>query len=580
MSDEQTRQLADVLAQVAGIQETLDDLGFSFTKKTGNSPTRISGMPVQSSTYTAGISGWSLLPNGDAEFNSGTFRGSLIAGSIDIPNLTTASSFHVDNQGNAWWGATALGSAVAKILKTGIATFTNINITGGSVLSAVLNTSVMRATSDIVFSVTDNDTIAWTSGSIRNAAGTVYSIVSGNTGNMAALSYLYLDTAVSLTVLQITTSYSTAVGDGKILVATAQNQAAGGAYCIPFLGQAPLINGAAQINASSILAAQISVSQLSAITANLGTITAGTITLDTAGYIRGGATDYLTGVGIFFGYSGAAYKMSIGDPAGDYLAWSGTELIISGGTKIDIFTASGTWTKATAAKLVQVHVFAAGGGSAGGVNSGGAGTGGGGGGGGGYTPLTFPASALTSTVSVTVGVGGTAGAAGANGGDGGDSTFGSYAKAGGGKKGSTGASNGVGGTGIFPGSAGGGVNTSIAPSGGGTGGSFAVGGGSGGDITAIPRSGGGGGGSDVYGGSAGPGLAGTAGTSAASGEASGGSGGGGGGGGFGANQSGGAGAVGGTPGGGGGGGGAGNGSGTSGAGAVGGNGRVIVITYR
>lgn len=322
--------LAALTAQVTSIEEALDDLGFSFTKKTGTSSTSIAGTLIKSVNYIQGVQGWALTPAGNFEANSGTFRGALIANSIDIPDTTSASSFHVDSQGNAWWGAAAVGGAVAKILKTGIATFTNINITGGSVLNAVLDTSVLGATSDITFSVTDSDTIAWSAGTIRNAAGATFSIALGNTGNMAALTYIYLDTAVSSTVLQTTTSYATSVGAGKLLVATAQNAASGGALCLPYLGAPPLINGAAQINASSILAAQISVAQLSAISANIGTITAGSLTLDTAGFVRGGATDYLTGTGIFIGYSGAAYKFSVGNPASRYVAWDGSSLIING----------------------------------------------------------------------------------------------------------------------------------------------------------------------------------------------------------------------------------------------------------
>lgn len=331
MTPEQQQQFNEVIAQVGAIQTTLEDLGYSFSKKTGPGYGTVSGsLPTQSPNFVSGSVGWRLTPAGDFEANSGTFRGSLEANSIDIPDTVTANSFHVDAQGNAWWGATAVGSAVAKILKDGAATFTNITITGGSVVTSVLNTSVQRATSDIAFSVTDNDTIAWSSGTIRNAVGNTWSISSGNTGNMSALTYIYLDIAVSVTVLQTTTSYSTAVGDGKILVAVAQNASSGGAMVVPYLGATPLLNGAAQINASSILAAQLSVSQLSAITANLGTITAGTITVDTAGYIRGGSTDYLTSTGFFLGYSGAAYKFSVGDPSGNYIAWDGSKLNIGG----------------------------------------------------------------------------------------------------------------------------------------------------------------------------------------------------------------------------------------------------------
>jgi hypothetical protein len=51
----------------------------------------------------------------------------------------------------------------------------------------------------------------------------------------------------------------------------------------------------------------LKVGQLSAITTNTGTLT-----IDTTGYILGGQTAYNTGTGFFLGYSGAAYKFSIG----------------------------------------------------------------------------------------------------------------------------------------------------------------------------------------------------------------------------------------------------------------------------
>jgi hypothetical protein len=94
---------------------------------------------MKSSNFVTGSAGWQILGSGDVEFNSGTFRGSLIAGSIDIPDTTTANSFHVDTSGNAWWGATAIGSATAKVLNTGAATFTSITITGGSVDWSTIN---------------------------------------------------------------------------------------------------------------------------------------------------------------------------------------------------------------------------------------------------------------------------------------------------------------------------------------------------------------------------------------------------------------------------------------------------------
>lgn len=61
-----------------------------------------------------------------------TVTGSLVVSSIDIPDTMTANSFHVDSSGNAWWGATTLGSSVANILNTGAAVFKSIQIGGTS----------------------------------------------------------------------------------------------------------------------------------------------------------------------------------------------------------------------------------------------------------------------------------------------------------------------------------------------------------------------------------------------------------------------------------------------------------------
>jgi len=73
------------------------------------------------------------------------------------------------------------------------------------------------------------------------------------------------------------------------------------------------------------------------------TISSASITLDssTPSIEIGAATDYMTGIGIWLGLHAAAYKMHIGNPAGDYLAWDGTDLQISG-TIAAASTISGT----------------------------------------------------------------------------------------------------------------------------------------------------------------------------------------------------------------------------------------------
>jgi len=72
------------------------------------------GKDLQSPNFQDGVKGWKLSSSGSAQFNEG-----IETDHIDIPDTTTANSFHVDTTGNAWWGATTLASAVAYIKNDG-----------------------------------------------------------------------------------------------------------------------------------------------------------------------------------------------------------------------------------------------------------------------------------------------------------------------------------------------------------------------------------------------------------------------------------------------------------------------------
>lgn len=91
----------------------------------------------------------------------------------------------------------------------------------GPVVSGQLPLGSKGWSHDLVFSATDYNTVAWTSGTITTAANETFSIDAGNTGEMAGgtIHYLHLDSDTSLTVLQ--DSATPAVGSNIILVAVA-----------------------------------------------------------------------------------------------------------------------------------------------------------------------------------------------------------------------------------------------------------------------------------------------------------------------------------------------------------------------
>jgi len=285
--------------------------------------------------------------------------GGIVGGSLDIPNITDAASWHVDSQGNMWSGATTFAGAPFSVSNTGALVASSATVAGAlttnagsslngtylnanTVASASLNIAARGWTQTCAFSSPSSAQVNWSSGTFTASDGTAYSISAGNTGTISSRTYIYLDTAISTTTYQVTTSPGTAVGNGKVLIATALNgtteatyQAFGGVGGLNIDAASIVADSitANEIQAGAITAAKINVSQLSAISANLGAITAGTVTLDTSGYIRGGQTAYNTGVGFFLGYDGAAYKLSIGDSTtNNSLTWDGSVLSVNGST--------------------------------------------------------------------------------------------------------------------------------------------------------------------------------------------------------------------------------------------------------
>lgn len=76
------------------------------------------------------------------------------------------------------------------------------------------------------------------------------------------------------------------------------------------------------------------------------TTLSGALSLNTLGNIKAGQTDYATGTGFFLGYSGAAYKFSIGSGSSG-LTWDGTTMTLSGTLNAATGSFAGSLTAAT-----------------------------------------------------------------------------------------------------------------------------------------------------------------------------------------------------------------------------------------
>lgn len=123
---------------------------------------------IKSSNFSTGSTGWQIEGDGTVEFNSGTFRGDLIAGSIHIPDQdSTANSFHTDSDGNSWWGCTSTSftadndNAPAYILKDGTSKFSSVTISEGSTIGTtavlVLEANANSNIQEIFFTGSKND---------------------------------------------------------------------------------------------------------------------------------------------------------------------------------------------------------------------------------------------------------------------------------------------------------------------------------------------------------------------------------------------------------------------------------------
>ena len=240
-----------------------------------------------SSTAYISYDGTTLTIVGTLTATTGTIGGFSIGADYlkdAADSFGLASTVTAGDDVRFWAGDTFANRATAdfRVTEAGVVTASNVTITGGSVGSSVvvdigaLNIAARGWTQTSIFSVTDADTVAWGAGTFTSANGTAYSIDAGNTGNMAAATYIYLDIGVSTTVYQTTTTAATAVGAGKVLIAKAQNGTGEATFQV-FGGIGGQNIDASSIVADSITSNEISTGYVYAGAIAVSQLTAGTI---------------------------------------------------------------------------------------------------------------------------------------------------------------------------------------------------------------------------------------------------------------------------------------------------------------
>lgn len=300
--------------------------------------------------YIDGQTGYSEFSNVYVSGGINAVTGTIGGFTIGATTLSAASGGNTTilSSGATAFSAGPTGSPTATITQAGVATFKSVILNTSVQISNIVTgseISIQGWVHTMVFSVTDADTVSWSSGSIKLMDGTTYSISAGNTGNMSAETYVYLDIATSLTVLQVTTTKINAVGTGKILICVAQNGTAEATFVV--FGSKELNIPGTSIVANSITSNEIYSGYIYAGTINVNQLTAGTITSKTislaisAGtgdvYIAAGKTDFGQDAtaGFILGLDDSdsdKAKFEIGSSATKILKYDGTDFTLIGGT--------------------------------------------------------------------------------------------------------------------------------------------------------------------------------------------------------------------------------------------------------
>lgn len=281
-------------------------------------------MWLGAATYNIATNPFAISKAGLLRAISGSVGGWTL-GATSLTSGATTTTVGIDSGGTnpaLYAGSATPSSAPFQVSNTGALTATNATVTGAiTATSGSFAGSITATTGDIGgFTIGATDLSATTGGNTTTLSSDINALIAGPTG----LPTVTIGQDGSLTA-------TSAVITGQ--VTTIDGSSLGGQY---------IVNNSVDYTALDIA----SFASLSAITANMGSITSGTITMDSAGYIRGGQTDFDTGDGVFLGYSGGDYKFSVGNSI-YALLWDGNSLTIKGKITTTVPINLKTYTTAT-----------------------------------------------------------------------------------------------------------------------------------------------------------------------------------------------------------------------------------------
>jgi len=201
-----------------GSQEIKEQLGRLKTLGAGGDvtqPINVVFGHIQSANFVSESTGWRIDSNGDLEANTGTFRGALKAGSIDIGSGLT--SFHVDIHGNMWLGSESFNlsvnpfgvssSGALRAISGNIAAFhlsyntiysSNLTIKSGTTNVANISVGSGSNAAGMNAGSSDTDIAFWAGASHTNRDDAKFKVTLG--GSVIATDFVFAGTEESATI--------------------------------------------------------------------------------------------------------------------------------------------------------------------------------------------------------------------------------------------------------------------------------------------------------------------------------------------------------------------------------------------